>query len=204
MILSLNDVLLERVCSYTYLGFILDDHLNFNKHLNSMVSTVSHKLYLLSRIRRYLNNAACISIFKTMVLSILEYGNIIYSGTSKINLEKLDKLFHRGLKICDATNNNVSKNQLCYDCKITPLETRREVQLLIFMHKQTQNIDLLKMTKIETRLHAAPVFRTYKPNNEKALLNVMYRGAITWNALPFVDRNKKFNDFKMKIRRDKL
>ena len=108
-----------------------------------------------------------------MVLSLLEYGNIIYSGTSKINLEKLDKLLYRGLRICDATNNNVSKNQLCYDCKITPLETRIEVHLLLFMHKQTQNIDLLKMTKIKTRLHAALVFRTYKPHNEKARLNVM-------------------------------
>ena len=204
MILSLNNVILERVCSYKYLGFILDDHLNFNKHINSMVSTVSHKLYLLSRIRRYLNNAACISIFKTMVLSVLEYGNIIYSGTSKINLEKLDKLFYRGLRICDATNNKVSNKQLCEDYNITPLESRREVQILLFMHKQTQNTDILKKTKIRTRLHAAPVFRTYKPNNEKARSNVMYRGAIKWNALPYIERNKDFNDFKKKIRRDKL
>ena len=42
------------------------------------------------------------------------------------------------------------------------------------MHKQTQNIDLLKMSKIKTRLHAALVFRTYKPNNEKARQNVIY------------------------------
>ena len=60
IILSLNNIPLERVCSYKYLGFILDDHLNFNKHISSMVSTVSHKLYLLSRIRRYLNDQACI------------------------------------------------------------------------------------------------------------------------------------------------
>ena len=151
MILSLNKVLLERVCSYKYLGFILDDHLNFNKHINSMVSTVSHKLYLLSRIRRYLNNEARILIFKTMVLSILEYGNIIYSGTSKTNLEKLDKLFYRGMRICDASNKNVIKNQLCYDCKITSLEKRREVQLLLFMHTQTQNKELLAKSKIKTR-----------------------------------------------------
>ena len=58
--------------------------------------------------------------------------------------------------------------------------------------------------QINTRLHAAPVVRTYKPNNEKARQNVMYRGASTWNALPFIDRNTNFNDFKTKIRRDKL
>ena len=96
------------------------------------------------------------------------------------------------------------ENQLCHDCKITPLENRREVQLLLFMHKQTQNLDLLKKSKKKTRLHAAPVFKTYKPNNEKARQNVIYRGAMCWNELSFLDRNKNFNDFKTKIGRDKL
>ena len=95
MILSLNNIILERVCSYKYLGFILDDQLNFNKYLSEMIKIISHKLYLLSRIRRYLTNEACILVFKTMVLSIIEYGDIIYAGTSKANLDKIDKLFYR-------------------------------------------------------------------------------------------------------------
>ena len=94
MIVSLNNVLLERVCSY-----------------------------------KYLNNEACILIFKTMVLSILEYGNIIYSGTTQTSLDTLDRLFYRGLRICDASNNNVNKIQLCHECKITPLDKRREIRL---------------------------------------------------------------------------
>ena len=169
-----------------------------------MGSTVSHKLYLLSRIRRYLNDTACILIFKTMVLSILEYGNIIYSGTSMNNLDKLDKQFYRGLRICDSSNNNRNKNQLCHDCRISPLENRREVQLMLFMHKQTQNLELLKKPKKKNRLHSAPVFKTYKPNNEKARQNIIYRGAICWNEMSALDRNKNFNDFKTKIRCDKL
>ena len=122
IIISLNNVILERGCSYKYLGFIVDGQLHFNKHITSMVNTVSHKLYLLSKIRRYINKEACILIFKTMVLSILEYGDSIYSGTSKFNLEKLEKLFYRGLRLCDSSNNIVSKLQLCDDCNVIPLE----------------------------------------------------------------------------------
>ena len=62
-VLSLNNYILDRVCSYKYLGFILDDHLNFNKHIAEICNLVSHKLYLLSRIRRYLTTEACINIF---------------------------------------------------------------------------------------------------------------------------------------------
>ena len=202
MILSLNNTTLERVCSYKYLGFILDDQLNFNKHMNEMISTVSHKLYLLSRIRRYLNKEACIIIFKTMVLSILEYGDIVYAGTTVSNLDKIDKLFYRGLRICDVSNTVVSNNQLCRNCSIVPLEKRRDVHLLLFMQKQSHKNELLKKSKIKTRLHTAPVFATYKPKNEKAKQNVLYRGAIAWNLLPSADRNLDFNDFKTKIRSD--
>ena len=33
-IISLNEIMLDRVCSYKYLGFILDDRFSFNKHIN--------------------------------------------------------------------------------------------------------------------------------------------------------------------------
>ena len=55
-----------------------------------------------------------------------------------------------------------------------------------------------------TRLHAAPVLATYKPNNEKAKQNMLYRGASAWNVLPSFDRNLNFDDFKLKVKREIL
>ena len=77
MIISLSNTVLEKVCSYKYLGFILDDQLNFNKHITEMIKLVSHKLYLLSRIRKYLTGNASLIIFKTMILSLIELVKII-------------------------------------------------------------------------------------------------------------------------------
>ena len=139
-----------------------------------------------------------------MVLSIIEYGDIIYAGTSNANLDKVEKLFYRGLKICDATNIHVTKDQLCEDCNVVPLEKRRDAHLLLFMHKQSHKIELLKKANVRTRLHTAPVFSMYKPNNEKARQNVLYRGAYIWNSLPSGDRNSNFNDFKSKVTRDMM
>ena len=45
--LSLNANILERVCSYKYLGLILDEHLTYNKHIKEMTKLISHKLYLM-------------------------------------------------------------------------------------------------------------------------------------------------------------
>ena len=195
-LLSLNGSVIEKVCSYKYLGFILDDQLNFNKHVTELLKIVAHKLYLMSRIRKYLTKSASVAIFKTMVLSLIEYGDIIYAGTSLDNLSKLNKLFYRGLRICDNNMNKLTKEELCVDCHISPLNMRRDMHLLLFMHKQLGNAELLKHTNVMTRLHQAPFFNLYKPNNEKARQNVLYRGALLWNGLPAHDRNMDFKPFK--------
>ena len=49
--LSLSNQILERVCSYKYLGLILDEHLTYNKHVKEMSKLVSHKLYILNLIK---------------------------------------------------------------------------------------------------------------------------------------------------------
>ena len=196
--LSLNNQILEQVCSYKYLGLILDEHLNYNKHIKEMNKLVAHKLYLMSKIRKYITETACINIFKTMVLSLIEYCDIIYAGTSQGNLTNIDNLFYRGLRICVNNQAHLSKNELITKCKIAPLKDRRLSHLLIFMSKEKTNQNLLKFTRIKTRLHLAPVFNTYKPNNEKARANVIYRGAIEWNNLPSIERNLNLDEFKAK------
>ena len=42
-------------------------------------------------------------------------------------------------------------------------------------------------------MHVAPVFYTYKLNNERARNNILHRGAIEWNTL---DANVCHLDFK--------
>ena len=201
-VLSLNNNRLDRVSSYKYLGFILDEHLNFNKHISEMCNLVSHKLYLLSRIRKLLTTQACITIFKTMVLSVNEYGDIIYSGTSSGNLDKVDRLFFRGLRICMGNDIVYTKDELCLECRVSTLSKRRDLHLLLFMHKQSSDQDLLKPRRANTRLHRAPVFWQYKPSNEKVRLNVLYRGSLLWNDLPAERRNMFFKDFKIWLKND--
>ena len=171
----------------------MDDQLNFNKHVKELIK---HKLYLLSRIRKFLTKNASVVVFKTTILSFMEYGDIICAGTSQTNLDKVVNLFYRGLRICDNTNNKVSKETLCSDCHIASLDVRREMHLLLFIHKQTDIDHLFKKSRVKTRLHQAPVFKLCKPNNEKAKQNVLYRGAIAWNGQPGCDRNKTYKDLK--------
>ena len=134
--------------------------------------------------------------FKTMILSILKYGDIIFTGTSLQNLNKIDRLFYRGLRICLNFNFTMSKDDVCDECHISTLKARSSLHLLLFMHRQKNCDNLLKISNVSTRLHQAPVFWYYKPNNERVRLNVSYRGALAWNNLPAKERNMEFKEFK--------
>ena len=80
---------------------------------------------------------------------------------------------------------------------IVKLHKRRMAHSLTFMHKQTGNLSILKTKKVNTRLHSAPVFNTYKPNNERDIANTLYSGAITWNALDAKYRDMNIECFKL-------
>ena len=177
--------ILDRVFSYKYLGLMIDDHLNFNKHILEMNKIVSYKLFMFSKIRYYIRERDAILLFKTMILPILEYCDIIYEGTSASNLSKIDKLFKQGLKICLRNKIPAVKDDLEIqkNCQICNLKIRRQIHLRNFMYKQQSNVELINRRNIRTRLHDALVFKLYKPNSEKCRQNVIYRGALEWNKL---------------------
>ena len=97
--LYINAECLQNVSTYKYLGISLDQTLNFNHHLKKLVNTISHKLYVFSKIRRYLNDQASLIIYKTMILPYFDYGDVIFMFSKSTMLKKMDRLQLRGLKV---------------------------------------------------------------------------------------------------------
>ena len=87
-LLQIDNVPIDYVLSYKYLGITIDQSLNFNLHMNQLVKTISYKISFLQKIRTYITCKAAIQIFKSMVLPYFDYGDIIYQGTSTKHLNK--------------------------------------------------------------------------------------------------------------------
>ena len=165
--LNLNGDDLSRVPYYKYLGVYLDSSLSFNKHLDVSKKLISNKLYMISKIRKYINEQTAIRIFQTVIAPLIEYGDIIYAGTTVKKLDKLQSLQNRGLRVCINENQYFSLDQLHSRCKIPKLAERRSYNLRKYMFKQKNNDDLINRRTIRTRMHDAVVFETCKPNLEK-------------------------------------
>ena len=91
-----NEIPLLKVSSYNYLGMTLDCQLNYNLHVKKLISSVSAKLKQCQRMRSFLNTRAALVVYKSMLLPILESGDVFLYATSVANRKRLQTLQNKG------------------------------------------------------------------------------------------------------------
>ena len=78
--LKMNDKVLEVVQTYKYLGMTLDSSLTFTNHIKKTIKTIAYTVYTLSKVRKYITEAAALTLLKTMVLPFFDYGDFLYES----------------------------------------------------------------------------------------------------------------------------
>ena len=203
--LCINNIRLDIVHQYKYLGVILDSHLTFNKQLNNIIKITAYKINLLAKMRQYLTEFASITIYKTMILPYFDYGDILFTEASTKLLDKLDRLQLRAVKICLRLDGNAPENILLNSAGVAKLCQRRNAHLLNYMYKKKECIEMLDIKNVNTRARKAPIFKTIIPSCEKYKNSVLYKGAIKWNSLPAEVRNTDtYDSFKNLQKRNML
>ena len=97
---KLKGAALQHVPSYKYLGVTLDSTLYFKLHLAGVIRTVSHKIYVLSRVRKFLMTRSALTVYKSMIMPYFDNADIAYEKASGVDLEKIQRLQNRALKVC--------------------------------------------------------------------------------------------------------
>ena len=99
--IRIDGTLLSRVFSYQYLGVELDDTLSYDKQLSNVVNKTTQKLYIFRKIRRFISESTAITVYKQMILPLLEYCNILFNNGKKGKLDKIDKIQSKCVRIIE-------------------------------------------------------------------------------------------------------
>ena len=91
LILSLNNEDLNTIDKDKILGVSVDNNLSWKK--------ISSYLWLLSRIKEYLNIEQRTQFYKTYIQPHIDYCNLVWGGTSQINIERKFRLQKRACRI---------------------------------------------------------------------------------------------------------
>ena len=176
------------VNSYKYLGVTLDGQLNYAKHVGKMVSVASLKLKQFRRMRSFLSTKAAMLVYKSMLLLLLEYGDVFLSSATAENRKRLQVLQNKGLRCALNKGIETSTDELHDEADLLRLTSRREPHLLNVMFDMSQCEDKMLAPRTEgavTRSSKKRLMKVKCPKTEKYKKSFAYRGPKRWNALPF-------------------
>lgn len=111
--LVLNNVAVEQVHEIKLLGVTLDCTLSWSRHIEELVKKMGRNISVVKRCYSFLNPYLTKHVLQTLVLLHLDYCSVVWSGTTKKNLGKLQRVQNRAarLALCCTIRANVNKMQ---------------------------------------------------------------------------------------------
>ena len=181
----LNGAQLKTVKSFNYLGVIIDSVLSFKDHCNKIISSGNHKLYNLRNLCKYMDSALAILLYKTMILPILEYGDLILDGAPDTLVAEIQMIQNHCLRACLHIwdPRTITRDNLHIQCSAKRLHERRTASLLCRMYKLSCDPNNVVIPVRDLRGNINVKLKVQRPKGETYRKSPKYRGHLAWNKL---------------------
>ncbi len=138
--LYLNGVKLTKVMSHKHLGVTLTHNMKWGLHIDNAISKANKRLNGIRGIRFLITREARIILYKSLVLPVLEYGNLLYDNCSLYLKQRLESIQRQAAEICTCGFKNTSYNRLLVELGWSSLEERRKYFRMCNMFKMTKKL----------------------------------------------------------------
>ena len=117
-----NGIFIEPKTSCRYLGIMIDNNLNFDIQLNKTLTKMANAIRSIYLVRHFLPLKARIGLFKSLVLSHLNFSAIFLQSLSVMSLQRVNRQINWGIKVCHLRKKFDSARDLLLKDKILPAE----------------------------------------------------------------------------------
>jgi hypothetical protein len=149
--LKIDDIVIDRVAEFNFLGLTLDEHLTWKSHVNKISNKISQCMGILNRLKRFLPIQTKVLIYNSLVLSHLNFGILVWGH----KCEKLAKLQKKVVRILCVSKYNAHTEPLFKTLKLLKISDILKLQELKFYYK-------FKNNKLPHYLQSLP----FHPNTE--------------------------------------
>ena len=200
----LENVFLGSEKSVRLLGIQIDQNLNFEEHITSLLKDANKKLHALMRIRKYMTQDKSRLIMKTFIESQFNYCPLVWMCHSRDLNNRINKLHERALRVVYKRKDLTFEELfLRLDCSFT-IHERNLQKLATEMYKAKHKLcpkPFLDLFTPATREKNDWVLPKVTGVN-KGLETIRYRGPMTWRMVPEeIKLSKTLFAFKEKIRK---
>ena len=176
---------IQYVNQYNYLGLILDNEMSLNPLYKNVKKRVSHKIFALRKIKKYLTEAASILVYKQTIMPIFNYAGFLLISLNNSDKYDLQVVQNDALRFCKNIQmlDKISIPKIHDSVSLLSLEQRRQKQLLNLMFIQASEGKARVVTNVNTRRQTKYVFKTDVKIGKKYQRSPFYLGTILWDAL---------------------
>ena len=133
IVLKIKETEIKRVKSVRYLGVILDYRLNWSNHTEYVRNKIKYLLYVFYKLKQTTSIFVMRIIYYAFFHSIVSYGIIAWGGAYNNNINQLQSLQNRILKLVNKNTFEIDK----MPCNIRQLFT---LESLVYHYESLKNI----------------------------------------------------------------
>ena len=132
--IKMNNQIIKRVKSFNFLGIILNEHLTWTDHVAHLSQKITPVIGLLRRLKKQLPVSILKTIYSSLILSRLHYGNILWGDAPGYLLKQQKKALRA---IVDAGYNSHT-TPILKKLKLLSLTDIHKVKMLCYHKKHLE------------------------------------------------------------------
>ncbi len=191
---TINNSNISRAMKIKYLGIQLDPNLTFSEHVDYVKKKTIGKIKLLGRLNMVLSQETMLHLYKTLIMPIIDYGDVIYNCMSQKDANILQRLQNMAFKNILRVPRLTSTDEIHRDLDMLMLHERRTLHTATQMFKVEHKLCPAAVTALfvkrsdihrtSTRQACKNSYNIPKLNLEMSKRNFTYRGVMIWESLP--------------------
>ena len=189
--LEVNGTNIELVDEFKYLGIMLDRTLSFSSHVTYLKNKLIGRLKMLGKLRPRVGEEVSLQLYKTLILLVLDYGDVVYDCLSAKDCRRLQTIQNCALRIVKRADKRTPSNVLHTNSSMMYLADCRHMHCCNQVYKIVNGSAPDKL--VEKFQHYEGTHNTRARSRHDLVVppvrldmsrkNFMYRGPIHWNFL---------------------
>ena len=188
--LTINEVAIDRVYDIKFLGVILNETLNWRKHIEVIENKISKNIGILFKAKPFLQTKPLKQLYFSFINSYIDYCNAAWGATYKTNLKKIFNKQKHALRVIFGQDRYTNVQNRFKEIGALDLYKMNLYKTAIFMFKthnglnpilfksQFKQIDHKYITRYSNCAYLIP-----KANLKCHRFCIRYRGPLIWNSL---------------------
>ena len=129
--ISINNVPLEKVSEFNFLGITIDETLSWKPHITKVCNKIARSIGVIKKLNKFLPESTLVTLYNSLILPHILYGILVWGHTNN----RIYKLQKRAVRSLTNSKYNAHTSPLFKKLKLLTVQDIFKTQCLKFFYK---------------------------------------------------------------------